>query len=100
MEYCTARTKNRHLTHLTFVKEAGPKGDTLCDSLNGEFETGQNQCMAGNVRVGVGSGGAQGDIPERRNVLGLGLVSGRTGVCVMRPSFSCTCMRDTLPNCE
>lgn len=41
MEYYTARTKNRHLTHLMFAKEAGPKGDTLCDSLNGSLKLGK-----------------------------------------------------------
>lgn len=42
VEYYTARTKNPCLTHLRFAKQAGPKRDTLCDSLNGKCETGQN----------------------------------------------------------
>lgn len=45
MEYYTARTKNRHLTHLMFAKEAGPKGDTLCDLLNGSLKLGKTNAQ-------------------------------------------------------
>lgn len=85
MEYYTARTKNRHLTHLVFAKEAGPNGGTPCViRLMESSKLGKtNARWEMSEWVSPGRRTGRGPVPERQDVLGLGLINGHTGVCMI-----------------